>query len=355
MKAVVLCAGKGTRLRPLTNTIPKPLLPVANRPILFYVVDQIREAGITDIGIVISPETGSQIKEAVGDGTKWDAQITCIVQAEALGLAHAVKMAQEFLGESPFLMFLGDNLIEGSIRGFVEEFNAVHCDALILLKEVSDARAFGVAELNGSGKVLSLAEKPKEPKSNLALVGVYLLSPEIHQAIAQIKPSWRGELEITDAIGKLLEDGKEIRSHILAGRWLDIAGKDNLLEANRIVLDRYLERAIEGKTDGQSRILGQVEIRPGTTIENSLIRGPTAIAEDCQIRNSSIGSFTSIGAGTVIDSSSVEGSVILEGCHIAEVQHLVDSVLGRNTEVLRRGRKSRRISLFVGDDAKLEL
>jgi glucose-1-phosphate thymidylyltransferase len=335
--------------------MPKPLLPVANRPILFYVVDQIREAGITDIGVVISPETGSQIKEALGDGAKWGAQIIWIVQSEALGLAHAVKMAQEFLGESPFLMFLGDNLIEGSIKGFVEEFNAVHCDALILLKEVPDARAFGVAELNGSGKVLSLVEKPKEPKSNLALVGVYLLTSEIHQAIARIKPSWRGELEITDAIGKLLEDGKEIRSHILAGRWLDIAGKDNLLEANRMVLDRYVERDIEGKTDGQSRILGQVEIRRGTTIESSLIRGPTAIAEDCQIRNSSIGSFTSIGAGTVVDSSLVEGSVILEGCRIAQVQRLVDSVVGRNTEVVRGGGKSRRISLFVGDDAELEL
>jgi len=343
MKALILCAGRGIRLKPLTNAMAKHLLPVANKPILFYILEQIREANIVDIGIIISPKTGKWIKEAVGDGAKWDAHITYIVQTKPLGLAHAVKMAQNFLGDSPFLMFLGDNLIEGGIKGFVEEFNAVQPDALILLKEVQDPRAYGVVELDSSGKVLNLVEKPNEPKSNLALVGAYLFTPEIHQAIARIKGSWRGELEITDAIQKLLEVGGEIRSHILTGKWLDIASGDDLLEANRVVLDNYLKRDIKGETDSQSQIVGRVEIRQGTKIENSLICGPTSIAEDCQIRNSCIGPFTTIGTGTIIENSSIEHSVILEGCHVLELAHLTDSIISRKTGVMTKGdRTSRR-------------
>ena len=249
MKALILCAGKGTRLKPLTNPIPKQLLPVANQPILFYVLDQLREGAITDIGIVISPETGSCIKEAVGDGSKWKAHMSYILQPEPLGLAHAVKMAQGFLGNSPFLLFLGDNLIEGSLRSFIEQFNAFSPEALILLKEVVDPSRFGVAEVDSSGKVLNLVEKPTEPKSNLALAGVYLFTPEIHQAIAHLKPSWRGELEITDAIQKLVEAGKDVRSHILTGRWFDIGNKEDLLEANQVMLDNYLKRDTKGEVD----------------------------------------------------------------------------------------------------------
>ena len=355
MKALILAGGKGTRLKPITHTIPKQLLPVANKPIMFYVLDQIREAGITEIGIIISPETGDYIREAVGDGSRWNSQITYIPQANPMGLAHAVKTAQPFLGDSTFLMFLGDNLIEGGVKSFVQEFGSHSPDAMVLLKEVPDPRLFGVAELNGKGEVIHLVEKPQEPKTNLALVGIYLFTPLIHKAIAKIKPSWRGELEITDAIQKLLDMGKKVRSHILTGWWLDTGKKDDLLEANRVVLDSLLKRDVRGEIDAKSKIVGRVEIKEGAKVENSTIRGPVSIAEECQIRNSFIGPFTSIGAGTVIEDSSVGHSVILENSRIYRIERLEDSLIGTRVELRRADERFNAVKIFVGCDSSLEL
>jgi glucose-1-phosphate thymidylyltransferase len=355
MKAIVLSGGRGTRLKPMTNTVAKQLLPVANKPILYYVLDQIVECGIKEIGIIISPETGEEIKKAVSNGPGWDASIEYIIQPQPAGLAHAVKTAQGFLGNNPFLMFLGDNLIQDGVKKFVDEFHSKSPDSLVLLKEVEDPRLFGVAELDGKGRILKLVEKPKEPKSNLALVGVYLFKPAIHRAIDRIKPSWRGELEITDAIQELLDMNHSVESHILSGWWLDTGKKDDMLEANRVVLDDLLKRNVQVKVSAGSKVEGRVAVSTGTVIENSTVRGPTSIAENCRIINSFVGPYTSIAAGTTVENSAIYHSIILENCRICDMEHLTDSMIGRNTTVTRRKAHTRSVRLFVGDDALLEL
>jgi len=355
IKALILSGGKGTRLKPLTTTIPKQLLPVANKPILSYVLDQVAEAGITDIGMIIAPETGHLIKEFAGDGSKWGTKITYISQPEPRGLAHAVSTAAGFLGRSPFLMFLGDNLIQGGVKKFVEQFLNDDCDSLILLKSVPDPRLFGVAEIDKKGTLLHLVEKPKKPKSDLAIVGVYLFNRHVHNAISHIKPSFRGELEITDAIQKMIDDGRKVGSFVLTGWWLDTGKKDDMLEANRVVLDDLLKRDIKGKVDDSSHVAGRVEIRKGSQIINSKIRGPVSIAEGCRIVNSFVGPFTSIGEGTMIEDSAIEHSVILGGCHIQNVARMADSIMGRACKVYKRENNFLQKKLFLGDDAIVEL
>jgi glucose-1-phosphate thymidylyltransferase len=352
LKALVLCAGKGTRLRPLTDTIAKPLIPVANKPILFYVLDQMREVGIKEIGIVVSPDNKAQIKESAGDGSKWGAKISYIVQTVAGGLAHAVLAAEDFLDNSPFLMFLGDNLIQGNLHPVVAKFTSSPCSAIILLKEVPDPRMFGVAELDASGKVVCLVEKPKEPKSNKALVGVYLFTPAILRAVKSIKPSHRGELEITDAIQWLLDKGEVIYSDTVCGWWMDTGKKDDLLAANRTVLEEYAGRQIKGTSDESSKITGRVELGEGAQVIGSNITGPVSIGEGCRIIDSTIGPFTSIGAGTVLKNTIVNDSIVLENCLLSGV-NLNDSIIGNYVEI--KGQSKNPAVIFTGSYSKIDV
>ena len=355
VKALILSGGRATRLRPLSYTSAKQLLPVANKPILFYALDAVRAAGITDIGIIVG-DTRREIIAAVGDGSRWNANISFIHQPEPLGLAHAVACAREFLQNEPFIMYLGDNLIQGGVTDFVQEFLSKKPDALILLKEVPNPREFGVAELDQQGRIVRLVEKPKQPPSNLALVGVYLFSPAIHEAISQIKPSARGELEITDAVQVLINSGKRVLHKLLEGWWLDTGKKDDILEANRAVLDELAACSIRGSVDENSRVIGRVDIGEGSLIERSTVRGPVVIGRNCIIRDAFIGPYTSIADGSVVERAEIEHCVILEGCRVVDPGvRLEDSLLGRNAEVTKSSQLPRAIRLMIGDDSKVLL
>jgi glucose-1-phosphate thymidylyltransferase len=353
LKGLILSGGKGTRLRPLTHTAAKQLVPVANKPILFYVIENLARAGVLDLGIIISSETGDLIKDAVGDGSHFGVTITYISQDQPAGLAHAVKTARGFLQDSPFVMYLGDNLISSSITSFLKTFEEGDLDALILLKEVENPSQFGIAELNGQGGLVRLVEKPQNPPTNLALVGVYFFSTAVHPAIDVLKPSWREELEITDAIQGLLTAGKKVDWRRLEGWWLDTGKKDDLLTANTQVLDEWCQREILGEVDGSSQINGRVAIGAGTQVVRSTIRGPAVIGEDCLIQDSFIGPFTSIGEHSRVENSVIEHSVFLAGVIISQVDRLEDSLLGRNARVARHNRQ-RSLQLLLGDDTVVE-
>jgi glucose-1-phosphate thymidylyltransferase len=354
MKGLVLSGGKGTRLRPITHTAAKQLVPVANKPILFYVLENLVEGGVTDIGIVVSPETGEAIKDAVGDGSAFGAQVSWIVQEYPGGLAHAVKVSREFLGESPFVMYLGDNLVEARIVQFVDEFRDSGSAAMILLKAVDNPSAFGVAQVDDGGTVTALVEKPKTPPSNLALVGVYFFTAAVHDAVDAIQPSARGELEITDAIQHLLDSGVKVKSKIMEGWWLDTGKKDDLLAANSVVLDSWCRRSVDGDVDSSSDIQGRVEIRKGAQIRNSRIRGPAIIGENCRVSNSFIGPYTSIGESSQIKASTLQHTVLLDSCTIDQVDRIEDSLIGSNAVVRSNGSRGL-LRLSIGDDSHVEV
>ncbi|KPQ36695.1 MAG: glucose-1-phosphate thymidylyltransferase RmlA [Phormidium sp. OSCR] len=356
MKALILSGGKGTRLRPLTYTGAKQLVPVANKPILWYGIESIVSAGITEIGIIISPETGEEVQKLTGDGDRFGAKITYILQDEPAGLAHAVKIAQPFLADSPFVMYLGDNLIQNDLTPFLNHFQDKQLDALILLRPVENPSAFGVATVDETGRVLELVEKPAIPPSNLALVGIYYFSAAVHQAIARIKPSERGELEITDAISNLLDHKNSVEAQILEGWWLDTGKKDDLLSANQIVLDTQLETAIFGELDADSQVVGRVKIGQGTQLINCSIRGPVIIGENCHLENCFIGPYSSIADGVILKDVELEHSVILQETRIDGIQQrIVDSLIGRRAQLGSGRPRPKALRFMVGDDCQIEL
>lgn len=356
MKALILSGGKGTRLRPLTYTGAKQLVPVANKPILWYGIEAIVKTGITDIGIIISPETGAEIERKTGNGSQFGANITYILQDSPDGLAHAVKIAQPFLGDSPFIMYLGDNLIADDLNQYLEDFKSQNLAALILLRKVSNPTAFGVAKINEQGEVLELVEKPKNPPSNLALVGIYFFSPQIHEIIKTLKPSPRGELEITDALQCLLEKNQSVSARQLKNWWLDTGKKDDLLEANRIILDTTLESDNQGKIDDNSQIIGRVKIGKNSKIINSTIRGPIIIGENCHIENCFIGPYSSIADGVTLKDIDLEHSVILADAEVSGIeQRIVDSVIGQRAKIYFVPKRPKAHSFMIGDDSHIQL
>jgi glucose-1-phosphate thymidylyltransferase len=353
MKALVLAGGAGTRLRPITYTSAKQLVPVANKPILFYGLQQLRDAGITDVGIIVG-DTAEDIQAAVGDGRHLGIRPTFIRQDAPLGLAHAVLTAEAFLGAEDFVMFLGDNLIEGGIADLVAAFARDRPAAQLLLKQVADPQRFGVAVLDADGRITRLVEKPADPPSDLALVGVYLFSPAIIDAAKRIVPSARGELEITDAIQRLVDDGAPVRASTVEGWWLDTGKKDELLDANRIVLGT-LTRRVDGRVDTDSQLTGMVVVEAGAEVVRSTVRGPAIIGAGARIADAYIGPFTSIGADCRISSCEVEYSVVMAGSTVRDVGRIEGSLLGRSVTIGRAARRPAAYRFHLGDHAEVEL
>ena len=360
MKGLILSGGAGTRLRPITHTSAKQLVPIANKPILFYGIEAMAAAGITEIGI-ITGDTGAEIRAAVGDGSQFGISVTYIPQDAPLGLAHCVLIAQDFLGDDDFVMYLGDNMLQQGLTEFVTKFRDARAiggadapSAQILLCEVDDPRHFGVAEVDARGEVIRLVEKPSNPPSNLALVGVYLFDKTVNLAVRSIDPSPRGELEITDAIQWLVDNKYRVTHEVLKGWWIDTGKKDPLLECNRLVLEVLATRN-DGSVDETSQIEGRVVIEAGARIENSRVRGPVVIGANAVVRNSYIGPYTSVGNGCRVDNSELEHSVLLDGSSITDINRMSDSLIGRNVVVKKSQLRPSALRLMLGDDSTVEV
>jgi glucose-1-phosphate thymidylyltransferase len=351
LKGLILSGGKGTRLRPITYTSAKQLVPVANKPVLFYGIEAMAAAGIEEVGIIIAPETGDEIREITGDGARFGVKITYILQDEPLGLAHAVLTAEPFLEDSPFVMYLGDNLLQGGIEDLVAAFRENRPDALILLTPVPDPDQYGVAELQ-DGQVVRLVEKPSEPKTDLALVGVYMFTAGIHDAARAIEPSARGELEITDAIQHLVDQGLRVDPHVVRGWWKDTGRLDDMLAANRLVLD-----TIDGYIEGEliaSQVDGRVVIGPGARLERTAVRGPAIIGAGARLTDCYVGPYTAVGEGCVIENAEVEHSILLAGSSVCDLDgRMESSLLGRNVKVGRDRRQPRAFRFMVGDNSEI--
>ena len=353
MKALVLAGGAGTRLRPITHTSAKQLLPVANKPVLFYGLEAIRDAGITDVGLVVG-DTAPAIEAAVGDGSAFGFSTTYIRQTAPLGLAHAVLVSMDYLGDDDFVMYLGDNFIIGGINPLVEEFRSERPHAQIMLTSVPDPREFGVAELDEAGQVISLEEKPRQPKSNLALVGVYIFSPSVHEAVRNLKPSWRGELEITEAIQWLIDHGNTVRSSVISGYWKDTGNVTDMLEVNRMVLETAEPRQ-RGTVDAGSEIIGRVVIESDAQVSGSRIVGPVIIGARTKVTGSYVGPFTAVGEDCTIDDSEIEYSIVLPRASIRGVRRIEASIIGHDVEVTPAPRVPKAHRLVLGDHSKVQI
>lgn len=351
IKALILSGGKGTRLRPITHTSAKQLVPVANKPILFYGLEAVREAGIRDVGIVVG-DTAAEVKRAVGTGEEFGLRVEYIQQEAPLGLAHAVKIARDFIRNDPFVMYLGDNLLKNGITSFVEEFTRSESDAQILLAQVPNPSEFGVAEIQND-RVVALEEKPKEPKSDFALVGVYMFTSSIFEAVEKIKPSFRNELEITDAIQYLIDKDFVVNSHIVDGWWKDTGKLEDMLDANRMILSE-LSANLQSTPDEGSEIHGAVHLDPDVTVTGSVLRGPCIIGSGARIVDSYIGPFTSIGAKSSVTGSEVENSIILEECTIRDIgSRIGSSLIGRQVTIERNRKPPQAYEFMVGEKSHI--
>ncbi|GII80771.1 glucose-1-phosphate thymidylyltransferase [Sphaerisporangium rufum] len=353
MKALVLAGGSGTRLRPITHTSAKQLVPVANKPVLFYGLEAIAAAGIREVGIIVG-DTHREIEAAVGDGSAFGLSVTYLRQDAPLGLAHAVLIAREYLGDDDFVMYLGDNFIVGGIEPLVRRFRADRPAAQIMLTRVGDPRQFGVAELDGTGRVVGLEEKPREPKSDLALVGVYLFTAAVHEAVAALKPSWRGELEITDAIQWLIDAGRRVESTVVSGYWKDTGNVADMLEVNRLLLET-VEQRLDGEVDPGSEIIGRVVVEAGARVTGSRIVGPVVVGAGAQVRDSYVGPFTSIAEDCQVVDSEIEYSILLRRASIHGVRRIEASLIGHDVEVTPAPNTPRAHRLVLGDHSKVQI
>jgi glucose-1-phosphate thymidylyltransferase len=352
LKGLILSGGRGTRLRPITFTSAKQLVPVANKPVLFYGIEAMAAAGIREVGIIIAPETGDEIRGAAGDGSRFGVSITYIVQDEPAGLAHAVLTAEDFLGDAPFVMYLGDNLLQGGMEELVEAFREHEPEALILLTPVPDPQNYGVAELGPDGAVVRLVEKPPDPATDLALVGVYMFTPLIHDAARSISPSGRGELEITDAIQWLVDGGRRVEPHVVRGWWKDTGRLDDMLEANRLILDTVVRRVDGELSDAQ--VDGRVVVEPGARLERATVRGPAIIGAGAVVRDAYVGPYTAVGRNCVIEGAEVEHSILLEGSSVRHLDgRMESSLLGRDVAISRGDRQPRAYRFMVGDKSEI--
>ncbi len=353
MKGLILSGGKGTRLYPLTYTCAKQLVPVANKPVLFRVIESIKDAGIQEIGVVVG-DTAPEIREAVGDGSRWNVKITYIPQEAPLGLAHAVKISEGFLGQERFVMFLGDNVIQGGISGLIRQFENSDCNAQIVLTKVANPQQYGVAVLK-NGTIVRLIEKPRDPPSDLALVGIYMFDHSVFQAVNNIKPSWRNELEITDAIQYLVDHGATVRPYVHTGWWIDTGAPGDMLDANRLVLDE-MEPKVEGYVDRASKLIGKVIVQKGAEVIGSVVRGPAIIGEETRILNAYIGPFTSVYHHVLVERSEIEHSIVLEHSRIVDIsQRIENSLIGRNVEIVRSPLLPKAFKMTLGDNSKVGL